>query len=83
MLNGQNEITIGHKRKKEFKAMLQNYITCRDSGNGWDRHDIQVLGGLISYYKMVERDYIIYLIGQCSEKHKTDIEACIKADLRA
>jgi retron-type reverse transcriptase len=55
MLNGQNEITIGHKRKKEFKAMLDNYIRDRKSGNGWDRHDIQVLGGLISYYKMVEK----------------------------
>ena len=82
MLNGKNEITIGHKRKKEFKAMLDNYIRNRKSGNGWERHDIQVLGGLISYYKMVEKDYICYLIRQCSDKHFTDVESCIKEDLR-
>jgi hypothetical protein len=83
MLNAENEITIGHKRKKEFKAMLDNYIRSRDSGQGWERHDIQVLSGLISYYKMVERDYINYLIQQCGVKHNYDIEWCIKADLRA
>jgi hypothetical protein len=69
MLNSDNQITIGHKRKKEFKAMLDNYVRDRKSGNGWERHDIQVLGGLISYYKMVEKDYICYLIQQCSSKH--------------
>ncbi|MCL2036304.1 MAG: reverse transcriptase family protein [Oscillospiraceae bacterium] len=82
MLNGKNEITIGHKRKKEFKAMLDNYIRNRKSGNGWELADIQVLGGLISYYKMVEKDYIGYVISQCGNKHQTDIESCIKADLK-
>ena len=83
MLNNENKITVGHKRKKEFKAMLDNYIRDRKSGNSWDRHDIQVLGGLISYYRMVEKDYIDYLIKQCGEKHQADIERCIKADLAA
>jgi hypothetical protein len=83
MLNKDNQITIGHKRKKEFKAMLDNYMRDRKSGNGWDRHDIQVLGGLISYYRMVEREYIDYLLNQYSEKHGEEIEKCIKADLSA
>ncbi|MCL2698155.1 MAG: hypothetical protein FWE74_08755 [Oscillospiraceae bacterium] len=34
-------------------------------------------------YRMVERDYIDYLIKQCGEKHDTDIEKVIKADLSA
>ena len=83
MLNGNNEITIGHKRKKQFKAMLDNYMRGRASGNGWDRNDIQVLGGLISYYRMVENDYINYLLRQYGEKHGADIEKCIKTDLAA
>ena len=83
MLNKENEITIGHKRKKEFKAMLQNYMYCRKSGNGWSHNDIQVLGGLISYYRMVEKDYFDYLLRQYGEKHGADIRACIKADLSA
>lgn len=82
MLNKENQITIGHKRKKEFKAMLDNYIRSRKSGNGWSLNDIQVLSGLISYYRMVEKDYINYLLKQSSEKHGLDIEQCIKADLK-
>ena len=83
MLNKNNEITIGHKRKKEFKAMLDNYMRDRKSGNGWCKNDIQVLGGLISYYCMVEREYIEYLLRQYSNKHGADIRKCIKADLSA
>ena len=83
MLNKNNQITVGHKRKKEFKAMLDNYIRDRKSGSGWELHDIQVLGGLISYYRMVEKEYIDYLLNQYSEKHGADIERCIKADLSA
>jgi hypothetical protein len=83
MLNKENQITIGHKRKKEFKAMLDNYMRDRKAGNRWDRHDIQVLGGIISYYRMVERDYINYLLCQYSEKHGAIIEQCIKEDLTA
>jgi len=83
MLNKDNQITIGHKRKKSFKAMIDNYIRDRKSGNGWDRNDIQVLSGLVSYYRMVEQEYIDYLIRQYSEKHNADIESCIKADLSA
>jgi hypothetical protein len=81
MLNKENQITIGHKRKKEFKAMLDNYIRDRKSGSGWDRHDLQVLGGLISYYRMVEREYIDYVLKQYGDKHGADLEQCIKADL--
>jgi len=81
MLNSKNEITIGHKRKKTFKAMLDNYMRDRKSATPWTLNDIQVLGGLISYYRMVERDYINYLLHQYSNKHGADVEKCIKADL--
>jgi len=83
MLNNDNQITIGHKRKKEFKAMLDNYMRSRKSANRWEHHDIQVLGGLISYYRMVEKDYINYLLRQYGDKHGADIGKCIKADLSA
>ena len=83
MLNSENQITIGHKRKKRFKAMLDNYMRDRsaDTGSGWALHDIQVLSGLISYYRMVEKDYIDYLLRQYSDKHGANVEKCIKADL--
>ena len=40
---------------RELKTLFD-----RKSGNGWSLHDIQVLSGLISYYRMVEKDYIDY-----------------------
>ena len=83
MLNKENQITIGHKRKKEFKAMLDNYLRDRGTDSKWPYHDIQVLSGLISYYRMVEKDYIDYLLRQYSEKHRVDIRQCIKEDLSA
>jgi len=63
--------------------MLDNYMRDRKSGNNWQLHDVQVLGGLISYYKMVEKDYIDYLLKQYGDKRGEDIQACIKADLSA
>jgi retron-type reverse transcriptase len=83
MLNKENQITIGHKRKKEFKAMIDNYIRNRNAGNGWDRHDLQVFGGLISYYRMVEKDYIDYVLKQYGDKHGVEIVKFIKSDLAA
>jgi hypothetical protein len=83
MINAENKITIGHKRKKVFKAMLDNYLHDRKTPNCWSYHDIQVLVGLISYYRMVERDYIDYLLLQYGEKHSVNIRQCIKADLNA
>jgi len=81
MLNKENQITIGHKRKKEFKAMLDNYMRDRQTDNKWPLADIQVLSGLISYYRMVEREYIDHLLRQYSGKHGADIRRCMKEDL--
>jgi len=83
MLNKDNEITIGHKKKKHFKAMLDGYIRTKKNGGGWELHDVQVLNGLISYYRMIERGYIDYILKTYSAKNQFDIEANIKADLSA
>ena len=83
MLNKDNNITIGHKKKKHFKAMLDNYVREKKSGGGWELHEVQVLSGLISYYRMIERDYIDYVLRSYSEKNQFDIESGIKADLTA
>lgn len=81
MLNKDNEITIGHQKKKAFKAMCCNYICDKKKGIAWDRHDIQTFQGLISYYRMVEKDYIDYVIDHNNQKFGVNIEALIKSDL--
>lgn len=83
MLNKDNEITVGHKRKKEFQNMLFSYAMDRKNGTAWDRHDIQVLDGLRSYYKMVEGDPIDRIVEHVGAKTGVDIPAAIRADLLA
>ena len=81
MLNKDNQITIGHKKKKHFKAMLDNYIRMKQQGQNWELHDVQVLSGLISYYRMIEKNYIDYVLSSYSQKNQFDILSSIKSDL--
>lgn len=81
MLNKDNEITVGHKKKQRLRAALTNYTLDRGNGKGWDIHDVQVLSGLISYYKSVERACIEGIIARHNEKYDVDVEAMIAEDL--
>lgn len=83
MLNKDNEITVGHKKKRQFQAMLTNYVKDRTNGIAWDKNDVQVMEGLRNYYKMVEGDKIDAIIEHLGQKFGVDIFAMIKADLRA
>lgn len=82
MLNKDNEITIGHKKKKQFQSMLHNYIFDKKNGKDWEKYDVQVLDGLCNYYKMVEREAIENIITHMSRKMNVDIFATIKSDLK-
>lgn len=81
MLNKDNQITIGHTKKKYFRAMLTNYTLDRKNNIPWSLEDVQHLRGVISYYKMVEPDYVNALISKHNQKHNTDVLTQIKSDL--
>lgn len=84
MLNKDNEITIGYKKKRQFQAMLASYVMDKQSGKAWDKHDIQIMEGYRNYYKMVEGDEPIdKLIEHIGEKFNVNIVKMIKDDLRA
>ena len=59
MLNANNEITVGHARKKAFKAMIFSFMNDFNNNIMWDLGDVQHFLGLISYYKMVEPKNIV------------------------
>lgn len=82
MLNKDNQITIGHKKKKQFKAMINNYICDTLKNINWEIHDVQVMSGLISYYKMIEREYIEHIITQYETKYNVSLYDLIKKDLQ-
>lgn len=82
MLNKDNEITVGHKKKRQFQSMLYNYISDKQNGIDWERDDVQVMQGLHSYYRMVEKDNIDAIIRHINGKRNVDVLKMIKEDLR-
>ena len=83
MLNKDNEITIGHKRKRQFQAMLASYVMDKQHGTDWDRSDIQAMEGYRNYYRMVEGESIDKLVEHIGKKFNVNIVQLIKDDLRA
>jgi len=81
VLNKDNEITIGHVKKKHFHAMLNNYILDRRNGSPWSLEDVMVFNGLISYYKMIEKTVIEGIIARYDQKYGVNTMAMIKADI--
>lgn len=82
MLNKDNEITIGHKKKRHFKSMLHNYIVDRKNGVQWDKEDLYAMQGLYSYYAMVEKNTIDAIINHINEKMAVNVMEMIKNDLQ-
>lgn len=78
MLNKDNQITVGHNKKKVFKAMLFQFCSDYKNGNPWSVDDVQHLQGLKSYYEMVEGDTIKEIIKAYSQKMNIDINQKIK-----
>lgn len=82
MLNKDNEITVGHKKKHQLQNMLHNYIKDKERGVSWSYEDLQTLQGLHSYYCMVEKPAIDAIVAHVNEKNHTDVLRMIKEDLR-
>ncbi len=81
MLNKDNEITVGYKKKRQFQSMLTNYVNDRNNGSPWSCEDIQVMKGLYSYYKMVEGETIDAIVEHINKKLNVNIMRLIKEDL--
>lgn len=75
MLNKDNDVTIGYAKKKRFKAMLFSFVQDRidPKKHEWDYNDVQHLQGMISYYKMVEKEKIEAIVEKYSKDFKIDI----------
>ena len=83
MLNKDNVITVGYKKKRQFQAMISSYVKDKMNGKQWDKNDIQVMEGYRNYYRMVEKDTIDSMVNHLSSKFNVDIVSLIKADLKA
>lgn len=83
MLNAKNELTVGHKKKRQFQAALSNYVLDKQNGNPWAIEDVRVLDGLRNYYRMIEGETIDRIVTHVGGKYKVDIVKLIKDDLRS
>lgn len=82
MLNKDNEISVGYKKKKQFQAMLSSYIMDRKNGVVWDKSDIQTMDGYRNYYRMVEGGTIDKMVEHIGQKFGVNVVQMIKQDLR-
>ena len=82
MLNKDNQITIGHQKKKTFKAMLFSILSDYKRGVLWTIEDAQVLRGLISYYIMIEKVNIQKIINDYNKKFGLNVYGVIKNTLK-
>lgn len=81
MLNKDNQITVGHKKKRQLQSMLHNYIMDRRNGITWSKEDIRAMQGFYSYCHMVEKDHIDAVIQHINKKMEVDVLYLIKQDL--
>ena len=82
MLNKDNQITVGYKKKRQFQAMLASYVMDRRNGTPWDKTDIRVMEGYRNYYRMIEKETIDAMVKHVGDKFGVDIVALIKTDLK-
>jgi hypothetical protein len=81
MLNKDNQITIGYKRKQRFKAAMYSFLKDCSNGTIWSTIDTRVLMGQVSYYMKVEPEYVKHIIDSYNTKFNLQFKQCIKAIL--
>ena len=77
-LNKDNNITVGYKTKAVFKAQTTNLILDWKAKKYWPHDEIQQYSGLLSYYKMVEKDYFEQVIERLNNKFHVDLKTILK-----
>lgn len=83
MLNKDNQITIGYKKKRQFKAMLSSFVLDTLSGKNWELGDVQAMEGYRNYYRMIEGNTIDDIVSHIGEKYNVNVVKMIKEQIAA
>lgn len=81
IINKDNEITLGHEKKRRIKAMIASYVMDKKNGVEWDLHDVQIVAGRIAYFKKVEPKSCETVLNRIGEKFGVDVNELIHDDL--
>ena len=77
-VNADNNITTGWRTKQLFKAQTANLIMDYKHGKCWPIDEIRQYSGLLSYYKMVEKDYFEELVNRYNDKFHVNVKSILK-----
>lgn len=78
MLNENNDLTVGHRRKKQIKAMISNFAMDFKNDKPWEPNDVQQVLGNIAYMESIEKDYAESLVKNLNNKFQLDIIQAMK-----
>lgn len=81
MLNKDNNITLGFRKKKLLNAMVNNFITDYLANNPWSIEDTQSLNGQLSYLRHIEPSYYNYLMDKYAKKYDITYNYILKTIL--
>lgn len=70
MLNKDNNITVGHKRKRYIKDNIYYFIKFKET---WDKEQCRWLLGNLSWLQNVEPEYCIGLLNYYKNKYSFDV----------
>lgn len=73
MLNRNNDITIGYKNKREFRATIFNYVKDTQAGIQYSVDEVYAILGKLSYYMSVEKDWVTSIINGYNKKFSIDV----------
>lgn len=69
MLNKDNDITLGYRKKRNLNAALNNFIKDHQQRKSWDKQQTQVLLGQLSWLQQIEPNYYNALIQKYEAKY--------------
>lgn len=72
MLNKDNQITVGYKKKRQLKSMLHNFVMSQRDGAPWPLEELQYVLGVYSYIRSVEPEATDRMVSHLSQEHHTD-----------
>lgn len=69
MLNKDNQITVGYKRKKQLQSMLHNFLVSAEAGQPWSVEEVQYALGVFSYIRSIEPEATDKIVAHINMKH--------------
>lgn len=79
MINKDNKITVGTKRKERLRAMITDFA---HNTENWTTTEAQELLGLIQYYSSIEPAYFQNLLTKYGNKYRVNIRTALINKIR-